>query len=142
MSVEQKRETPEDDRSRKAAATPWLEWLSAGIGLVLTLGVLGSIGWQAVRDVSEPPVISIEVERTVAIEGGYRVDFQARNMAGATASQVEIEGRLADNDREPEIGRVTFDYIPGHSARRGGMFFTRDPVSGPLSLRALGFANP
>jgi uncharacterized protein (TIGR02588 family) len=136
---------PIDDRhetQQKSSRTPWLEWLAAGIGLVLTLGVLGSIGWQAFGDSSAPPAIVVEVMRVDAVEKGYRVEFRARNTAGSTAAQVEIEGKLAIDGAEAEIGHVVFDYIPGHSERKGGMFFTREPRPEKLSLRALGFAEP
>jgi uncharacterized protein (TIGR02588 family) len=122
--------------------TPLLEWLAAGVGLVLTLGVLGSIGWQAFDDARGPPVIVVEVTGVAAVDKGYRVEFRARNTAGSTAAQVEIEGRLAGEAAEQETGRVVFDYIPGHSARDGGLFFTREPRPDRLSLRALGFATP
>jgi uncharacterized protein (TIGR02588 family) len=35
-----------------------------------------------------------------------------------------------------------FDYVPGHSVRQGGLFFTRDPRSGHLSVRARGYSAP
>jgi uncharacterized protein (TIGR02588 family) len=136
---------PIDDRHetrQKPSRTPWLEWLAAGIGLVLTLGVLGSIGWQAFGDSSAPPAIVVEVMRVDAVEKGYRVEFRARNTAGSTAAQVEIEGKLAADGAEVETGHVVFDYIPGHSERKGGMFFTREPQLDRLTLRALGFATP
>jgi uncharacterized protein (TIGR02588 family) len=131
-----------DATPQKANHTPLLEWLASGIGLVLTLGILGFIGWQAFDDAGAPPAIAVEVTRVAPVEGGYRVEFRARNAAGSTASQVEIEGKLAGDGEEAETGHVVFDYIPSHSVRKGGMFFTREPRPEQLSLRALGFAKP
>jgi len=140
--MDRERTVEHDNHVPSAPPTPWLEWLAAGVGLLLTLGVFGSIGWQALENVSAPPVISVQIEKIVVVEGGYRVEFRAQNTAGSTAAQVEIEGRLAGEGFEAETSRVLFDYVPGHSARQGGMFFTRDPRITPLSLRATGYATP
>ncbi|GEO14077.1 hypothetical protein [Microvirga aerophila] len=138
----QQRTADRDGTQQKANHTPWLEWVASGIGLLLTLGIFGSIGWQAFDDAGAPPAIAVDVTRVVPVEGGYRVEFRARNSTGSTASQVEIEGKLAGDGAEAEIGHVVFDYIPGHSERKGGMFFTREPRQESLALRALGFADP
>ena len=85
-----------DERSGKGVerSIPPLEWLASGLGLLLTAGVFASIGWEAVTQVRGSPVVTVEV----AVESGFRVDFRARNAAGATAAQVEIEGRLSTNE--------------------------------------------
>lgn len=120
---------------------PWLEWLAAGIGLVLVLGVFGVIGWQAFNGSATPPAVTVQIEDVGSVDGGYRVLFRARNSTGKAATQVEIEGKLSMDGGE-EVSRVVLDYIPGHSARKGGLFFTRDPRSGALAVRATGFAEP
>jgi len=122
--------------------TPWLEWLASGVGLVLALCVFGFIGWQALGDATSPPVVTIETTDVATVTGGYRVVFQARNAGGAAAAQVRIEGTVSGSGAPPETSSVILDYIPGQSAREGGLFFTRDPKAGDLSLRATGFAKP
>jgi uncharacterized protein (TIGR02588 family) len=124
------------------AKTPWLEWIASGVGLLLTIGVFGVIGWQAFDNPSEPPAIVVEVERVVQVEGGYRVDFRASNRTGSAAAQVEVEGRLSVEGEEPSTSSAMFDYIPGRSSREGGLFFARDPRQGQLSLRPLGYSVP
>lgn len=120
---------------------PWLEWAASGIGLLLVLGLFGVIGWQAFNGATIPPAITVEVENVAPVEGGYRVLFLARNGAGEAAAQVEVEGKVSTNGGE-EVSRVVLDYVPGHSARRGGLFFTRDPRTGALVVRTTGFAEP
>jgi uncharacterized protein (TIGR02588 family) len=122
--------------------TPWLEWLASGVGLVLALCVFGFIGWQALGDATSPPVVTIETTDVATVTGGHRVVFQARNAGGAAAAQVRIEGTVSGSGAPPETSSVILDYIPGQSAREGGLFFTRDPKAGDLSLRATGFAKP
>jgi uncharacterized protein (TIGR02588 family) len=129
-------------RVKAEQQVPWLEWLAAGIGMLLVLGIFGLIGWQVFNDATTPPAITVHVENVARVEGGYRVLFQARNNAGEAAAQVEIDGKLSVAGTDPETSRVVLDYIPGHSTRRGGLFFTRDPRSGTLAVRAAGFAEP
>jgi uncharacterized protein (TIGR02588 family) len=131
-----------EHRLQDAKATPGLEWLASGVGLLLTLGIFASIGWQVLDSATDPPIVRVEIERVMAVEGGYRVEFRARNMTGSTAAQVEIEGTLTGNGNGMETSRAVFDYIPGRSERKGGLFFIRDPRSGRLSLRATGYASP
>lgn len=122
--------------------TPWLEWCASGIGLLLTLCIFGFIGWQALDDAGSPPVISVEAIHVSPVQDGYRVTFQAYNAGGSAAAQVRIEGIVSADNRAPEISNVILDYIPGQSARKGGLFFTQDPRRGNLALRASGFAEP
>jgi uncharacterized protein (TIGR02588 family) len=121
---------------------PWLEWLASGIGFLLVVGVFGVIGWQAFGDATSAPEITVETTGVAPAAGSYRVTFTARNDGGAAAAQVRIEGTLSDGSRPSETSSVVLDYIPGHSAREGGLFFTQDPRAGDLALRASGFAKP
>lgn len=143
------RETAQDDskhrdeRSSHAAPhTPLLEWIASGIGLLLALCVFGFIGWQAIDDPGSPPAVRVEATEVASVPGGYRVIFQAHNSGGAAAAQVRIDGTLSGTSQSPETSSVILDYIPGQSMREGGLFFTQDPRSGRLSLRALGFTKP
>ena len=138
------RDSPRQNGPHPNAAehTPWLEWCASGVGLLLTLCVFGFIGWQALDDAGSPPVVTVDATNISSIQGGYRVMFQARNAGGAAAAQVRIEGTLSAGGHAPELSSVILDYIPGHSAREGGLFFTHDPRSGNLTLRASGFSKP
>jgi uncharacterized protein (TIGR02588 family) len=122
--------------------TPWLEWVASGVGLMLALGMFGLIGWQALNDAGSPPVITVETIGMTSVTGGYRVMFRAHNIGGAVAAQVRIEGVLTQGNGPNETSDVVLDYIPGHSTREGGLFFTQDPQSRGLLLRAAGFAEP
>jgi uncharacterized protein (TIGR02588 family) len=140
--MERKHRASESHRRTAEPQVPWLEWLASGVGLFLVLSVFGVIGWQVFNDATTPPAITVEVENVAPVQGGYRVLFRARNNAGEAAAQVEIEGTLSATGTEPETSQVVLDYIPGHSARQGGLFFTHDPRSGALAIHATGFAKP
>jgi uncharacterized protein (TIGR02588 family) len=65
-----------------------------------------------------------------------------QNHAEATAAAVQIEGTLASATSRAETSRATIDYVPGRSTRRAGLFFSADPSSGQLSVRATGYEEP
>ena len=128
---------------RKAATTPALEWAAAGVGLLLLLIMLAIIGMEAVGGETEaPPAVTVTAGRIVAAPGGHVVEIEAGNSSGAAAAAVQIEGALMAGDSAIETSSLTFDYLPGHSRRRGGLFFTQDPRRYRLGLRALGYQEP
>lgn len=130
-------------RPSTSERTPALEWIAAGIGLVLTLSVLAILSREAFSGQrGEPPMIGVTVERIVERDGQYLVEVKAANRTGAPASHVEIEGELTGEGGAPVIGTATIDYVPGHSSRTAGLFFARDPRLGSLEVRALGYEEP
>lgn len=128
---------------QKDSGTPVLEWIAAGIGLVLTLAMLGFIGWQAWKSEGEEvPGIEIHVQRIVPAAGGWVVEIAAQNVSAATAAAVQIEGELIKDGRVLATSQVTLDYVPGNSERRGGLLFREDPRAHDLEMRALSYAKP
>jgi uncharacterized protein (TIGR02588 family) len=124
------------------ARTPLLEWIASGIGLVLTVAVLVVIGRQAISGgAAEVPDIEVGVSRIVPVSAGFVVEIVARNHSGGTAAAVEIEGSLGPGGAVETSG-ATFDYVPGHSERKGGLFFSEDPRRHMLEVRALGYKTP
>lgn len=130
-------------RATKAPpGTPLLEWLAAGVGLILVLGTIGLIGWEALSADPSPPSVQV---RALAIHNsgpGFLVTVEAKNVGGSPAAQVLVEGELMQGDGPPETAEASFDFIPDHSSRRGGLFFETDPRLGRLSLRAKGYSEP
>jgi uncharacterized protein (TIGR02588 family) len=125
-----------------AARTPLLEWIASAIGLLLTVAVLVVIGRQAMSGApKEVPDIEVGVTRIVPVSTGYVVEVTARNRGGGTAAAVEIEGSLGPGGAV-ETSSATFDYVPGHSERKGGLFFSQDPRRHILEVHALGYMKP
>ena len=123
--------------------TPALEWIAAGIGLALLLFVAVVIGRDALfAKASQLPAIEVRVVRVVPAPAGFVVEFEAENRASGTAAAVEIEGRLGSEADPVETSSATLDYVPGHSAVRGGLFFTKDPRQHAIEVRAMGFQTP
>jgi uncharacterized protein (TIGR02588 family) len=133
----------EKPRTDGTAQAPLLEWIAAGIGLLLTLMVLAVIGREALNGESEQlPVISVSATGISPAGSGHVLAFEATNKTGGTAAAVEIEVTLKAGDTIVETGKATLDYVPGHSKAKGGVFFLKDPRRHKLELRALGFQTP
>jgi uncharacterized protein (TIGR02588 family) len=129
-------------KPRPVAATPLLEWIAAGVGLAIVLATAGLIAAEAVRPDHSPPAVVVQnlgARRTAA---GWVLEIRAANRGGGPAAQVVVEGELQRPGEAPETAEATFDFIPDHSARRGGLFFSADPSQGALTLRAKGYAEP
>lgn len=121
---------------------PLLEWIASGVGLALALAMLGIIGWEVLRGGSAAPAVAVEALQVLETEAGFTVEIRAFNSGDETAGDVLVEGELKRGDETVETGETTFTYIPSRSERRGGMFFSQDPRSYTLELRALGYTAP
>lgn len=122
---------------------PLLEWISAGLGLVLTLGMVAVIGQEALRgDADQLPAIEVRATRIESTPSGFVVEIVAANHTGGTAAAVQVEGELKDGETSVETSSLTFDYVPGHAERKGGLFFAEDPRRHRLEVRALGYQAP
>ncbi|WPY96563.1 hypothetical protein T8T21_17595 (plasmid) [Limimaricola variabilis] len=120
-----------------------LEWLAAGLGLVLTLTMLGILIWQMwIEPEEQLPLVSVRMTTHEASGSLHVVGIVAYNARAATAANVVIEGTLLQGGQVVESAQLSLDYVPGHSSRHGGLFFTRDPRNHELKIRALGYADP
>lgn len=144
------RQSPPEAQSQPAAnhqagAGPWWEQAIGGVGVLLVLGLLAFLLYEAWQPAT-PPEIVVSVQRVLSVEGGYLVELEARNEGESTAATVEVEGTLTAPD-DPHAAAVatsslTFDYLPSKSTRRGGLFFKEDPAQYTLEVRALGYVEP
>jgi uncharacterized protein (TIGR02588 family) len=121
--------------------TPPVEWIAAGLGLALTVGVIGASIFEAVTADDGPPALAIRAERVTRGPSGYVVEIEVRNSSVRTAADVEIAGRLEAGSASEER-RARFSYVPGRGAVRGGLGFAADPRKGRLSFAVIGYADP
>ena len=134
---------PSETSKKRRGRSPIMEWVFGGIGLALTLSMIGYIGWQAVtRPSEEPPRIELSVHKVTRVGSGYVAQVVARNRSRTTAKDVEVEAILSPGSAESETSSVTFDYIPGGSAVRGAVHFSTDPAAHELRLRTVGHIEP
>lgn len=136
MTEDREKQTTDDGK-------PVLEYVAGAVGFLLTLGLIGFIGHEAlVRPEGQLPNITVSQTEVRAMGAGYQIGFEARNEASVTAAAVQIEAILEVPGADPVVSGVTIDYVPGKSTRSGGIFLPVDPASGTLRLRALGYSQP
>lgn len=124
-----------------AASSRW-EWLVSGIGLALVLGAIGTLARSGLQGREHPPDIIVSADSVTRTQDGWRVHFTARNRGDMTAAAVTVEGELSRAGQPSELRAARLDFVPGRSARGGGLFFAGDPRLGALRLRAIGYTDP
>jgi uncharacterized protein (TIGR02588 family) len=124
------------------ARTPLAEWIAAGLGLLLTLAVIGFLVVEGVRARGAAPDLSVEGGAAVRGAGGFSVPVTVRNAGHATAAAVQVSGTLARGGAVVERRGATFAYVPGRGQASGGLIFERDPAGFELTLRAEGYEDP
>jgi uncharacterized protein (TIGR02588 family) len=128
--------------TRPGVATSKWEWVAGAVGLVLVLGTVGFIAYNALTTEPSVPAVTVEHVGTERTPGGYVVEFRARNSGGATAASLAISGTLYDGSTEIETNQVTLDYLPPRGERQGGLIFQTDPAVHELRLEAEGYVDP
>lgn len=127
----------------RPARAPLLEWISAAIGLALTLAIVVLIGRESLNGkTTQPPAIEVRAGRVTPMAAGFVVEVTAVNHSGGSAAAVQVEGALMSGETPVETSSLTFDYVPGRAERKGGLFFTQDPRRHRLEVRALGYQEP
>lgn len=121
---------------------PLWEWVVAGIGLVLVLGVLGYLVLDAFRSPDTPPAPEVRVLGVEAQGRQFLVRFSAANGGSRTAEQLKVVGTLKQGGQVVEEADTQMDFLPGGSSREGGLFFQRDPRLLQLELQARSYIRP
>jgi uncharacterized protein (TIGR02588 family) len=129
------------DQGKLKEAPPWM-WGIALTGLALVLGSIAFALYEAAAGDSSPPDVTVRVDAILPTRNGFLVEFRAVNEGGSTAEGLTVEGELRSGAESLETSDTTLEYVPAHSERKGGLFFTSDPRRYELRLRAKGFEQP
>lgn len=135
-------ENQDGKNKNKKKETPVLEWIAAGIGLILVVGAIGFVLYNAIYAKDSPPDLIVIKENIKQAKAGYLVKFKVKNTGNQTASAVVIKGALVQNGENIETGEVTLDYVPSDSEREGGLYFSKNPSEFELELNAEGYEKP
>jgi uncharacterized protein (TIGR02588 family) len=130
-----------NDQEKLDDAPLWM-WGIGLLGLVLVLGSIGFALYEAVVGDSSPPDVTVQVMEILPTQNGFLVEFRVINEGGTTAAGLTVEGELRDGAEIVEASDTTVEYVPSHSEREGGLFFTLDPRQYDLQLRAKGYETP
>lgn len=129
------------DQAKLDDAPVWM-WAIGVLGLVLVIGSIGFALYEVAAGDSSPPDVAVEVEGIVPADNGFLVEFRAVTEGGTTAAGLTVEGELRNGTEIVETSDTTVEYVPSHSQRAGGLFFTLDPRQYELQLRATGYETP
>ena len=113
---------------------PVLQWIMAGLGLVLTLAAAGVIVNEAVQPAS-PPDLTAEVTAVRPAAAGFVAQIEVRNLGRDTAAAVQVEGRSGG-----ETASAAIDYVPGRGRTAVALAFPGEPA--PVAARVTGWSEP
>ena len=130
-----------EEKAKITDAPPWM-WGIAVLGLILVLASITFMLYEAVGGDSSPANVTVHVLTTQPTSSGYQVKFRAVNAGGSTVEGLTIEGTLRNGSEVLEISDTVLEWLPAHSERGGGLFFTADPRQYQLQLRAKGYEDP
>ena len=137
------------DRSQKLAPVPdnagaahKVEWATGIVSGIVVALMIGWVAWEALMATETPPVFAITMTDRSEVEGGYRVMFDIANTSSQTAAAVVVRGEIIEENRAVEDADVTFDYVPGASKASGTIFFSENPGTRSVRLRAVGYTEP
>jgi uncharacterized protein (TIGR02588 family) len=129
------------DRGAIKDAPLWM-WGIALLGLALVLGSIVFMLYEAAAGDSSPPDVAVRVDSILPTRNGFLVGIRVVNEGGSTAEGLTVEGELRRGAESVETSNTTIEYVPSHSEREGGLFFTSDPRQYELRLRAKGYEKP
>ena len=125
----------------KEARSRW-ETVTAAVGMLALLALLGFLAYQALWVDDQPPQLHVQLDSITASPGAYAVHFLVRNQGTRAAASVVVGGSLDGTGGNAESGNITFDFVPAGGTRQGALLFRQDPRSFPLELRVLGYRQP
>jgi uncharacterized protein (TIGR02588 family) len=129
-------------RARKEVHIPPWEWAFGIAGFAFVAVTLVFLAYKAVTSDHAPPDIAVRAEAVAPVQGGYLVMISAVNMGDRTAANVKVQGELKSESGTVETSEMTFQYVPAHSERKGGLFFAQDPRRLKLDVGARGYEKP
>lgn len=119
-----------------------LEWAIFAVSLLLVLGTVGFLAWDALRGGRGPAALAIELGRPEPHGDAWAVPVTVRNVGHETAGAIRIEVTLELPGGEVERAELDVIYVPRQSQREGWVTFRQNPSRGRLSARALGYEKP
>jgi uncharacterized protein (TIGR02588 family) len=131
------------ERKSVAPPVPLWEWLVAALGLLLVVGMVGLLLYEAASESAYAPDVTLEANTPIKLNSGWHLTIQAVNRGDKAAAQLTIAAELRDKDSQVvETAELTFDYLAPHSSRTGGVYFINDPAKFQLQLASKSYVSP
>jgi uncharacterized protein (TIGR02588 family) len=106
----------------------------------MLVGTCVVLGWEAFQGEYSPPEFRVDVLETLPIRDQHLLRFRITNEGANTAEEIAVTGRLGGEP--PETARIVLDFLAPGEEREGGLLFSRDPRTQPLTLGAESYADP
>lgn len=116
-----------------------LERAVAGAGVLLTLAVVGLLGWDALRGGSAEPELRVALGAPRVEGAEVRVPVTLRNDGGQAGEDVAVEVCRGEGAAE-DCAETTFPFAPRGSRREGVVTFAGG--GGPFRARVTSYRLP
>lgn len=130
-----------DDAAQPAPQRPLIEWIVGGLSALLVVGLAAYLAFTAVFHDVRPPDLRATIERVEPSGGGTQVHVKIANHGDKAASAVIVRAR-ALRDGESDTTEIEFDYVAGHSVRRGAFIFPQPISLSDLGIEVGGYVEP
>jgi uncharacterized protein (TIGR02588 family) len=124
----------------KRDSVPPIEWVAGISSLILVLGTLAFLAFEALQSRAPLPDLRLAVESVSPTTVGHSVTVVVRNVSQQAAADVVIEGRATGGEQARAEARL--DYVAALSERRAVLVFPFPPDMDRLELRVLGYTTP
>jgi len=122
--------------SRTVVARPILQWLGAGVGVVVTLGAIAVIAHE-VLEPARPVALTASITTVRPAATGWVSEVEVVNSGSTAAAAVTLEGRMGD-----AIATAALDYVPGDGEVTAFLHFPADPRTTPATVVVTGWMEP
>ena len=119
-----------------------LEWIVFALGIVLVLGTVGFLVWDAALGEDSPPELTVTLGRPEPRGEGWAVPVTVRNHGGETAEGARVVVTLELPDGGKEEAEYDVAFVPRGSRREGWVHFLHPPGTGRLTGRVSGYEKP
>ena len=120
----------------------WLEWSVFAVGLALVLFTLGYLVYEGATMGDAPPSIEARLGTPEQRPHNFIVPVMLLNHGDQTAESVTVEVVLENEGQEQERGEIVVAFLPRRAWHEGWVAFNRDPRTGRLKARVLGYGKP
>jgi uncharacterized protein (TIGR02588 family) len=127
--------------SAERRPTPFAERILGAVSAAVIVVLMGYLIVRALANDGTPPDIVVELRGVTQVGAAWLVEVEATNLGSSPATDLEIEGEMPGPGGS-ERRSVVLEYVPAKASRRGGLYFSGDPRTRPLTLRAVGFRAP
>ncbi len=120
----------------------WLECSVFAISLLLVVGVVAYLAYDAASMTDNPPDLAVRVGTPEQHSGYFAVPITVTNAGDTTAEGVVVEVVVERGDKQ-EQAQFEIAYVPRQSEREGWVTFEQDPQTADrVNARAIGYEQP